>query len=158
HGPFRVIGTAGRACVQIDGVPADPDRGRRLPARPAPGDSPDAGQQFVNAEWLGDVVVGAGVQRVDLVVAVRATGEHHDGYRSPGAQRADDLYAVHVRQAEVEHQKVGLFLGDRAQRLGTVGGGDHLVLAGGQVDPQRAEDLRFIVDDEDAGHVDAPAA
>ena len=33
-----------------------------------------------------------------------------------------------------------------------VGGGDHVVVPGGQVDPQGAQDLRLVVDDEDAGH------
>ena len=45
--------------------------------------------------------------------------------------------------------------GGRAQRLGAVGGGDDVVLPGEQVDPQRAQDLGFVVDDQDARHRDA---
>ena len=33
-----------------------------------------------------------------------------------------------------------------------VGGAVHLVVAGAQVDGQGAQELRFVVDDEDAGH------
>src|SRR5439155_26512153 len=36
--------------------------------------------------------------------------------------------------------------------MAAVGGGDDVVLAGGEVDPQRAQDLWFVVDDQDPGH------
>ncbi len=38
-----------------------------------------AGQQFLNAERLGDVVVGAGVERLDLGALVVAHGKNQDG-------------------------------------------------------------------------------
>ena len=44
-------------------------------------------------------------------------------------------------------------VGGLAQRGGAVGGDVDLVVAGAQVDPQGAQDLRLVVDDEDAGHV-----
>jgi enoyl-CoA hydratase/carnithine racemase len=59
---------------------------------------------------------------------------------------------VDVGQAEVEHHDVGLVLGGGTQRLGAVRGGDDLVAAGGAVDPQRAQDLGLVVDDQHRGH------
>jgi hypothetical protein len=67
-----------------------------------------AGEQFVDGERLGDVVVGAGVQGVDLVLAAGPTGQHDDRYRGPAAQAVDDVDAVDVGQPEVEDDEVGL--------------------------------------------------
>ena len=60
--------------------------------------------------------------------------------------------AVEVGQAEVEDDDVGRAVGRRAQRGPAVGGGEDGVAAGGEVDPQRAEELGVVVDDQDAGH------
>jgi hypothetical protein len=117
---------------------------------------PDAGQEFLDAERFGDVVIGAGVEGVDLLPAVQAAGQDDDRYRGPGAQLADDLDAVEVGQAEVEHDQVGVLAGGGVQGLHAVAGGDDLVLAGVQVDPQRPQDLRFVVDDEQPGHRPTP--
>src|SRR5207248_648438 len=103
-----------------------------------------------------DVVVGAGVQGVDLVPAVHAPGQDEDGYRGPGPQLADDLDAVDVGQTEVEDDEVGVVGGGGVQGFGAVGGGADLVLAGLEVDAQGPQDLGFVVDDEDAGHPRAP--
>ena len=109
----RCTGSTGRRCGS-GGRPGRRCSGRSaLPVQaPAPasaaGDRPDAGQEFVDAERFGDVVVGAGVERVDLVAAVRPAGQHDDRDGCPGAQLADDLDAVDVGQAEVEHDQVGV--------------------------------------------------
>src|SRR5262249_7399307 len=83
--------------VQVDAVPADRDGGPGSGADPPPGDGSDAGEQFVDTERLGDVVVRSGVQRVDLVAAASAAGQHDDRYRRVRPQPADDLDAVDVR-------------------------------------------------------------
>ena len=65
---------------------------------------------------------------------------------------ADDLDAVQVGQAEVEHDQVGVRVGGRLQGAAAAARGHDLVVAGLQVDPQRPQDLRLVVDDQDAGH------
>src|SRR5438552_803767 len=63
---------------------------------------PQPGEQLVHPEGLGDVVVGAGVERLyfgELGVAGR---QHDDGHARPGPEGAEDVDATHARQAEVE--------------------------------------------------------
>ena len=57
---------------------------------------------------LAEVVVGAGVERRDLVALLAARREHDDRHRGPLAQPPHHLEAVHVGQAEVEDHDVGL--------------------------------------------------
>ncbi len=71
----------------------------------------------------------------------------------PAAQPADHVDAVDIGQAEIEHHQIGRVAGGRrAQRAGPVGRDVDVVPAGAQVDPQRAQDLWFVVHDQDAGH------
>src|SRR6185295_3428864 len=102
----------------------------------AAGDGADAGEQFVDAERFGDVVVGAGVERGDLVGAAGAAGQHDDGDGGPAAEAADDLGALHVGQAEVEDDEVGALAGGGVQGGHAVGGGVDVVVPGAQVDAQ----------------------
>ena len=66
-----------------------------------------ARQQLADAERLGQVVVGAGVERRDLVVLAAARRQHDDRHRRPLAQVADEVDAVAVGQSEVEQHQVG---------------------------------------------------
>ena len=86
----------------------------------AAGGGADAGQELVDAEGFGDVVVGSGVQGFDLVGAAAAAGQHDDRGGGPAAQAVDDLDAVHVGQAEVEHDEVGRLGGRGTQGTRTV--------------------------------------
>ena len=86
---------------------AEPDDRLLVVVAAAAGHGAEAGEQLVHAERLGDVVVGAGVEGLDLVEAVGPAGEHQDGYVGPAAEAGDDLGAVHVGQAEVEDHHVG---------------------------------------------------
>src|SRR5687767_15143043 len=49
----------------------------------AAGDGADAGEEFVDAERFGDVVVGAGVERGDLVPTVGPAGDDDDRHAGP---------------------------------------------------------------------------
>src|SRR5262245_50219941 len=55
---------------------------------------PHPGQELAHAEWLGDVIVGAGVERLDLGALLGARRQHEDRHRRPGADPPDDLDAV----------------------------------------------------------------
>ena len=112
---------------------------------------PDAGQQFVEAERLGDVVVGAVVERLHLGGLVAAAGQHDDRDRGAGgADALDRLQAIDVGQAEIQHDQVG------AAAAGVVDGGmavaglGHHVALRGQASAQEPADRRLVVDDEDA--------
>jgi hypothetical protein len=80
----------------------------------APQDGPDAGQQLLQVERLGHVVVAAEPESVDLVGPGVAGGQEEYRHRAgppagPGqaAQAAQDLEAVQVGQHDVEQHQVG---------------------------------------------------
>ena len=130
-------------------------RRRRPPQRGA-----QAGEQLVHAERLGDVVVGAGVERGDLVALAVAHREHDDRHRAssragpsitsmpsmPGSPRSRTTTSGWWRAASVERVLAGR-------------GEVDVVATRLQVDPERPQDLRLVVDDEDAASsLAAPSA
>src|SRR5262245_44414825 len=106
NGQGRIIVLAYGVVGQVDVVPSDAQLRRALRGGLAASDRADPGQQLVDAERLGAVVVGTGVESVDLVVTVDAAGEHDDRNRSPGTKAVDDVDAVEVGQTEVEYDDV----------------------------------------------------
>ena len=106
---------------------------RCRPPRRVSGAQP--GQQLVHAERLGDVVVGAGVERVDLVGLSVRPESTRIGHVGPAAQPGDDLDAVDVGQAEVEdhERRAGAAAASRSASR-AVGRGAHVVAPGAQVD------------------------
>ena len=118
--PARRHLLAGEVDLEVAG---ERDRRRRAVAgrrrARAPQRRRDPRQQLLDAERLGHVVVGAEVERGDLVAvaAARRDDDHADGRAL--AHLAAELEAVDVRQHQVEQDDVGL-LGleqrERAQR------------------------------------------
>ncbi len=89
-----------------------------------------AREQLDLLEGLGNEVVGAGVERLDHVLARRVGGDddHRQGRSQRiGAQPPANLEAVEARQVEVEQHQVGLMLDDRAQPVLAVANADRLV-------------------------------
>ena len=80
-------------------------------------------QHLLHVEGLGDIIVGAGVEALDLVAPAVARGE--DQHRrqparlAPGLQHAD---AVALRQPDVEHDGVvGLGVAEKPALLAVEG-------------------------------------
>ena len=68
---------------------------------------PQARQHFLHVEGLGDIVVRAGVDALDLVAPAVASGQDQDRHRAPGlAPRFEDRNPVALGQADVEHDRV----------------------------------------------------
>ncbi len=89
-----------------------------------------AGGELGHGEGFHHVVVGAQVEAVDAVVHRVARGEHQHRHRAAfvhrgGAQAAQHLEAVHLRQADIEDHQVEALL-----RCGQ----DRLLAARGDVD------------------------
>ena len=83
--------------------------------------SPHAGQQLFEGEWLGQIVVGAGVEAGDPLGDRVAGGQHQDRQIIAGAaQLTADLQTVQPRHHDVEHEPVGPVGGDHLQGLDAV--------------------------------------
>ena len=146
---YRLAADRDGALLEVDHQLADLDHrlgGRRRAAQ----HRAQPREQLVDADRLRHVVVGAGVERRHLLVLVADRREHDHRCRGPRAQLAADVDAGAVRQHEVEDHRVRrAHRRRRERRLGGVGRLD-LVAGAAQARPQRAQDLRLVVDDEHA--------
>ena len=122
--------------------------GRRGPAERGP----QPGQQLVHAERLGDVVVGAGIERRDLVGLRLAHRQHDDRHLGPAPQALDHLDAVDAREARGRGPRRRDGARRELEPLLTGLREVDVVAPGPQVDAERPPDLRLVVDDEDAAH------
>src|SRR5207248_2828750 len=112
--------------------------------------SAQTSEQLLDPERLRHVVVGAGVERGNLLGLVADHGQDDHRSATPGAQLTADRGAAAVREDEIEHDGVGRIRGERGERgLGRLGSLD-LVSRTPEAGPQGAQDLRLVVDDEDA--------
>jgi len=65
-----------------------------------------AGEQFIHPERLGQVIVGAEIERLDLSRFVAAARQHHDRNTViAAAQHTQQIVALDVRQAEIEYDQ-----------------------------------------------------
>ena len=99
---------------------------------------------------FGDVVVGAGVERLDFGFFLALHREHDDGQSGFRAQLAAQLNAAHVGHGNVSDHQVGLPLSRRSQAAVAIVGGADFVAAAGQGGAQDARDLRLVIHHQDA--------
>ena len=109
-----------------------------------------ARQQFADGERLFDIIVGAEIERGDLLGLAVARRQDEDRRGSEFARLGQHVLAVHVGQAEIEHDDIGRRIGDQPQRLAPGGGVQHLIARRLQRRAQEAQDLRLVVDDKHA--------
>ena len=111
----------------------------------------DAGDDLGEAERLGDVVVAAGAERLDLVLDRVLGGEEEDrGLEAALAEAAADLDPVEVGEHPVEHDQVGLGRRRRrSARRGRVRGLLDLEALVAERGRDGVDDRRLVVDDED---------
>ncbi len=73
----------------------------------APGEGADAGEQLLQLEGFGQIIVGAGVEALDAFVDFAAGGEEQDGSELAAvAQLAEDAEAIAAGEHDVEDQAV----------------------------------------------------
>ncbi len=96
---------------------------------------PNPCHQLIDAERFADVVVGPFVEGFDLVVGLLTRGkdDHRGGGHLPDATQ--NLDTVKVRQAEVEHDEVGLLFEEGGKGPLAGAGKQDLVVAGAEVNP-----------------------
>ena len=109
------------------------------------------GDELLEAERLGDVVVAADRESLHLLLGGVAGGQEHDRHVVPvGPEPLHDREPVAVGEHDVEHHEVGAELLRRPQRVGA-GAGDldveAFVAQGGR---DEVGDVRLVVDDENS--------
>ena len=146
--PLRCTRFVTKSTVKSGVVTTGSSRARRNPAQG--GTQPR--EELAHAERLRDVVVGARVERGDLVALGFARGEDHDRHLGPTAETGDHVETGDVGESEVEDDEIGAVAGRELQRDLAGTGRVDVVAAGAEVGDERAQDLGFVVDDEHSGH------
>ena len=132
-----------------DALDLDPLGGVSL-ARPVTKRGAQPRGQFADPERLLDVVVGAEIERFDLLRLAVPRGENDHRRLRELADFAQDILAVAVRQPEIEHDEIGRPGRGVAKSLRARLRRQDLIAGGRQGDVQKALDLRFVVDHENA--------
>ncbi len=109
--------------------------------------------ELLHAEGLGDVVVGAAQQRLDLDALIAAAREHDNGHARLLANDRDQVKAVHVRQAEIEDHQIRPLAAKEVERaLGGLGLDDLIVLRR-QLALEETPDGWLVIDHENGRRV-----
>ena len=134
---------------------------RDLLARPAEGDlGPDAGENDLHVERLGDVVVGPETQGFDEVAALAEGARHDDGQlrdAEAGSDAPEHLEPVHLRHHHVEKDDVEPPFRERRERFGAGGDRRHCVARRDEAPREEVAVRLVVVDDEEGGTPVGPA-
>ncbi len=127
----------------------DPQHGWRLnPSQ----DSPEPRQEFLDLEWLGDVVVGPGVEVSDLVARGIPRRQHnHRNLLALGPEPGEHPLPVHGRKQDIEDHRVGPERLDRIQRAKPVVLDMHDDIAMLQFHLEQSRYRGVVFDDQDSG-------
>jgi hypothetical protein len=109
------------------------------------------GQQFGQRERLGQVVLGAALQAVDLGRDVGDARQHDDRLlRVRGEQPAEHLPPVQVWHHEVKDDQLVVGLDCAAQPFGAAVREFGRIAGGSERPADERADLRLVIDDQDA--------
>jgi hypothetical protein len=111
----------------------------------------DPGVQLIHGERLGEVVVGARLETVDLVAFVAARREDDDGRRGLAPNAPDHIDAIEIGQAQVEQHQVRSVGVPEAHRFVSRGGGEDFVSAAAEVLGQGLSSAGFVLDEQQRG-------
>src|SRR5262245_12767185 len=110
------------------------------------------GEKLIHAKRLGDVIIGAEVERLNLAGLVTAAGQHHDRHalvaRSNHSQQFEPL---HVRQPEIEDHQIRLLLLQQLKRDAPIWRFKDIIAVRAQAHPKQLANGRLIVNDKDLG-------
>ena len=130
-------------------------RGAGLVAAGPPQDGADAGHDLLEAEGLGDVVVAAHREPLDLVLDRVTRGDKDDRQQPAGLpQPAGHLEPVHVGEHDVEDDEVGVVLRGAGDRRPPVAGHGHVEAGEPQRGREQLTDVGLVLDDEERGFGD----
>jgi len=109
---------------------------------------------LVDVERLGDVVVGAQLQTLQLITAfvfLRQEDHRHVAGARGGAQNLTDLKAVHIGQHDVQDDEVGEVVAGFLQRIRAAQHGVHIITLVGKVDFEHVGDVDIVFNDQQLG-------
>ena len=126
----------------------------RIRDRPGAADQrPEPGQEFVQGEGLGEVVVGPSVEPVNPVTDRIPGSQHQDRHVVPCRPKTPGrLQTVETRHHHIHNHSVGSQHGESGQRLHTVVCRADLVTGVLERSLERVPDSLIIVDDQDVLH------
>ena len=107
-------------------------------------------QQLGHAEGFAQVVVRAGVERLDLIMLLDTRGQNDDGHRAPGAYLSNEVRAVTVRQTQIENDEIGLARAGFNQAALQGVRLEHAEAFRFQDVAHEAPDLLFVLDDQNS--------
>ena len=100
------------------------------------------------AEWLGQIVVGTGIEAADLVALGPERREHEHRHVAHVPNALQDLPTVEVGQPDVEDHDIGLALMELADPVAAFERLGHLVALPLEEGPEQLADVRLILDDQ----------
>src|SRR4029079_1586117 len=111
-----------------------------------------AGNQLLGMTWFHEVVVGAGLERLDAALSLVLRGQQDEERRlvaEPRLDRATQLETIDVRHHPVGDHELRLERDDGAHALAAVGRTRDLVAQGGEPALERARERSVVLDEQD---------
>src|SRR5258706_13802406 len=109
----------------------------------------NAGHQFGNGEWVGDVIIRGELQAHHFVDLLAARGEHDNGQRGfPGLQLFTNVETAQTRHHYVKDYEIRIISEGAVEAFDSVGGADHVVAFVFEVVAQAGDHGRFVLDDQ----------
>jgi hypothetical protein len=109
--------------------------------------------EFSHAEGLRDVVVRSAIEGVDLAAFVAGGREDNDRHVAPLTNALSHNQAVHIGQANIEHDQIGGRKGSLRESALSVHRGHDLVALGFESEAQCSQQRGIVIDHENASHV-----
>lgn len=113
----------------------------------------DAGEEFSDGEGLAYEIVGARIERLDLVFFLPTRGEDEDRNLTALANGADHFEAIPIRQPQVQQNEIGLARLRLRNAFGRIHGFVAAELLGGQCRAQEPANLGIVLNDKDLKRV-----
>ena len=114
---------------------------------------------LLERERLGDVVVGAGLHRLDRIFNGRVRGhQDYEGVGRAPLDLAQQFETAHLGHLVVGQNEIELRLGQQRDRLRAVLGGADLVAERLEERGEAAADIALVIDNEQLGHQISVAA
>ena len=136
------------ALVEIDDEIAPPDRPAQLLPNRSTQPGSNARDELLGTEGFGDVVVRAGIQRMNLGRFLATNRKHDDGHVGKGAKLAAHRDAVHVGKAKIDDDEVRMIAIEARESVRAGTGDRYRIAARSQQRGRGPLNRRLVVDEK----------